>query len=40
MAKRQQPWWWWSETLGQVAVTLFVAVAAAYLARPLMLYFP
>jgi hypothetical protein len=39
MAKRQQPWWWRSEALGQVAVTLFAAVAA-YLARLLMLYFP
>jgi fructose-specific phosphotransferase system IIC component len=40
MAKRQQPWWWRSEALGQVAVTLFAAVAAAYLARLLMLYLP
>jgi hypothetical protein len=40
MAKRQQPWWWRSEALGQVAVTLFAAVVAAYLARLLMLYFP
>jgi hypothetical protein len=41
MAKRQQPpWWWRSEALGQVAVTLFAAVVATYLARLLMLYFP
>jgi hypothetical protein len=32
--------WWRSEALGQVAVTLFAAVVATYLARLLMLYFP
>jgi hypothetical protein len=38
--QRQQPWWWRSEALGQVALTLFAAVVATYLARLLMLYFP
>jgi fructose-specific phosphotransferase system IIC component len=39
MAQRQQPpWWWRSEVLGQVAMALLAAVAAAYLARLLMSY--
>jgi hypothetical protein len=39
MAQRHQPpWWWRSEVLGQVAMALFAAVVAAYLARLLMSY--
>jgi hypothetical protein len=41
MAQRHKPpWWWRSDLLGRMAVTLFAAVAATYLARLLMLYFP
>jgi hypothetical protein len=36
--RRQQPWWLRTEALGQVAMTLFVAVVAVYLARLLMTY--
>jgi hypothetical protein len=39
MAQRHQPpWWWRTEVLGQVAVTLFAAVVATYVARLLMTY--
>jgi hypothetical protein len=34
------PWWWRSEVSGRMAVTLFAAVAATYLARLPILYLP
>jgi hypothetical protein len=36
--RRQPPWWWRTEVLAQMAVMLFAAVVATYLARLLMPY--